>query len=63
LYGERLIGRNEMPSRCALLRIAATGRCSRRLITPVGVFPRASDLSVRKSAAVHGVPARRLYFG
>jgi hypothetical protein len=26
LYGERLTGRSEIPSRCALLRIAAIGR-------------------------------------
>jgi hypothetical protein len=49
-----------MPSRCALLRIAATGRCSFTLITPVGVLPLASCLRVLTSALDHGCRDRRL---
>src|SRR3954470_23134543 len=52
-----------MPSRCALLRMAATGRCSLMLMTPVGVFPFASCFSLLTSAGVHRSRARRLYAG
>src|SRR3569623_72197 len=52
-----------MPSRCALLRMAATGRWSLMLITPVGVLPFASCLSIRTSAVDHGWRERRLYDG
>jgi hypothetical protein len=63
LYGERLTGRSEMPSRWALLRIAPSGRCSFRLMTPVGVLSFASDFSSLTSDRSHGSPERRLYFG
>src|SRR4051812_14619178 len=52
-----------MPSRCALLRMAATGRCSLMLMTPVGVFPFASCFSLLTSAGVHRSRALRLYAG
>jgi hypothetical protein len=42
LYGERFTGLSEIPSRCALLRMAASGRPNFKLRTPVGVLPRAS---------------------
>ncbi|MBR0869002.1 hypothetical protein JQ633_01425 [Bradyrhizobium tropiciagri] len=60
LYGERLVGRNDMPSRWALLRIAAGGRCSLTLITPVGVLRFASSLSFVSSAGDQGSRDRRL---
>src|SRR5215204_1129472 len=58
LYGERFVGRSEMPSRCALLRIAVGGRLSFKLITPVGVFCFASDRSSFTSALSQGFPER-----
>ena len=63
LYGERLAGFREIPSRCALLRMAAGGRWSFKLITPVGVLPFASERNSRTSSVVHGSRDRRLYFG
>src|SRR3954468_13361533 len=52
-----------MPSRWALLRMAAGGLPSFRLMTPVGVLPFASDFSSRTSPVSQGSPACRLYFG
>lgn len=60
LYGDLLMGLSEIPSRCALLRIAAGGRPSFRLSTPVGVLSFASCLSCFTSAPVHGSRARSL---
>jgi hypothetical protein len=48
--------------RRALLRMAAGGLPSFRLMTPVGVLPFASDLSSRTSLACQGSPECRLYF-
>jgi hypothetical protein len=63
LYGERFIGRSEMPSRCALLAIEPFGLCIFMLMTPVGVFALASDRSCLTSLSVQGWRERRLYFG
>src|SRR5688572_28625964 len=52
-----------MPSRWALLRMAAIGRCSFTLMTPVGVFCLASDFSSLISFVSQGSPERRLYLG
>jgi hypothetical protein len=57
------VGFSDIPSRRALLRIAAGGRLSFKLSTPVGVFPRASVLSFFTSSLDQGWPARCLYFG
>ncbi|MBR0839212.1 hypothetical protein JQ607_03305 [Bradyrhizobium liaoningense] len=58
-----MTGLSEIPSRCALLRMAATGRWSLTLMTPVGVFPFASCFNLFTSAVDHGWRARRLYAG
>ena len=60
---ERFVGFSDIPSRRALLRIAAGGRRSFKLSSPVGVFPRASVLSFFTSSLDQGWPARCLYFG
>src|SRR3954451_11961798 len=53
----------EMPSRCALPRMAIGVRPILRLMTPVGVLPLASSLNVRTSWVVHSFFMLRLYLG
>lgn len=63
LYGERLAGCREMPSRCALLQMAAGGRRSFKLTTPVGVLCFASFRRFFTSSRVQGSPDRCVYLG
>jgi hypothetical protein len=59
-YGDRFGGDNEIPSDCALDRIASSDRPSRTLITPTGVLPSARSRNCCTSSSVQACPLLRL---